>query len=312
MIENEWLSRFHDDIEARGWSKWTVGTCRTTVRLLNDFLDEKEVKDMKMDDLVRFKAFLLKRKGNKGRESVSSETIRKHINNVASFLEFLADEDYMDEFPMRRFRQKYMKHETKNAGRGQKRKLLKVDQMQRLISSVLDPNDKAMIVVLAKTGLRAQELMSLNVSDVDMDEWNLRISETGKRSRMDVYIDDETRMVLERWLRHRRHVASRTEKALFLNHDGKRIEHHQLNSRVKRYASMLGYHDEDSKHLEDHYTPHCFRHFFTTHLLRDGMRRDFVQYLRGDSRRETIDTYYQMDLLEVKEQYLKHIPKFNL
>jgi len=49
--------------------------------------------------------------------------------------------------------------------------------------------------------------------------------------------------------------------------------------------------------------------FFTTHLRRAGMRREFIQELRGDSRREAIDIYDHIDFKELKEAYLACIPK---
>ena len=47
----------------------------------------------------------------------------------------------------------------------------------------------------------------------------------------------------------------------------------------------MGVHNSDSPRLEDHFGPHCFRHWFTTWLLRNGMPREYVKELRRQKRR---------------------------
>ena len=42
------------------------------------------------------------------------------------------------------------------------------------------------------------------------------------------------------------------------------------------------------------------------------MRREFIQELRGDSRREAIDIYDHIDLKEPKEAYLACIPQLGI
>jgi integrase/recombinase XerD len=60
--------------------------------------------------------------------------------------------------------------------------------------------------------------------------------------------------------------------------------------------------------MEDHFSPDCCGHWFTAYLRRAGMTREFVQELRGDSRKEAFDLYNHIDLKELKEAYLACIP----
>jgi integrase/recombinase XerD len=75
------------------------------------------------------------------------------------------------------------------------------------------------------------------------------------------------------------------------------------------WAEKVGLHDPVSPRLEDHFTPHCCRHWFTTHLRRAGMPREFIQELRGDKRRDAIDIYDHIDMDELRRAYLAYIPK---
>ena len=81
---------------------------------------------------------------------------------------------------------------------------------------------------------------------------------------------------------------------------------------VGEAAESVGLHHPESDRMEDHFCPHCCRHWMTAHLRRAGMRREFIQELRGDSRREAIDIYDHIDLKEPKEAYLACIPQLGI
>ncbi|GEM_PF-2209533 len=66
-------------------------------------------------------------------------------------------------------------------------------------------------------------------------------------------------------------------------------------------AEHVGLHNPGSDQMEDHFSPHCCRHWFTTHLRRAGMTREFILVLRGDVRREAIDIYDHIDKKELRE-----------
>lgn len=79
-----------------------------------------------------------------------------------------------------------------------------------------------------------------------------------------------------------------------------------------KYAKNLGFQNSDSISLEDHFNPHCFMHWFTTWLLRNGMPREYVKELRGDKRGESIDVYHHINKEELRKAYLAYIPKLGI
>lgn len=310
-MDNDSLEEdFFDDVELRGWSKWTTKGCRYTLNIFRESIEDKSYVDIDQHDLKRFLKDIKDRKGRNG--EIATETIRKHINNLASFYEYLEDEDYVVKSPIPKFRRRYISNNYRTGARGQKRQIIDLPKMRVFIGSILDPQDQAMYTLLAKTGLRAQELLSIDLAEVSLEEMTINIKATGKRKNMDVYFDLETRRLLERWLSIRHETANEGERALFVTDVGNRMSHVILNKRLKRYAEEAGLHDSDSQNLEKRFTAHCFRHFFTTELLNSGMPRDYVKELRGDSRTETIDIYNHITPEELKRSYLQHIPRFNL
>lgn len=78
------------------------------------------------------------------------------------------------------------------------------------------------------------------------------------------------------------------------------------DSRAQHFWERLG------GALEIRFCPHCCRHWSCTHLFRAGMRREFIQELRVDSRKEAIDIYNHIDKKELRESYLAHIPQLGI
>jgi hypothetical protein len=54
------------------------------------------------------------------------------------------------------------------------------------------------------------------------------------------------------------------------------------------------------------------RRWFTTHLIRAGMARDFMKDLRGDVRDKAIDSDNRIDKKEFRESYLAHMPHLGI
>jgi len=78
---------------------------------------------------------------------------------------------------------------------------------------------------------------------------------------------------------------------------------------VYKATMRVGQHNPASERMEEHFSAHCCRHWFTAHLRQAGMRREFIQELMGDSRMEAIDIYDHIDLKELKEACLACIPQ---
>jgi integrase/recombinase XerD len=97
-----------------------------------------------------------------------------------------------------------------------------------------------------------------------------------------------------------------------VNNDGGRLNRNGVYLAVTKAAERMGLHNPNSDRTEDHFSPHCCRHWFTTHLRRAGMPREFIQELRGDVRKEAIDIYDHIDKKELRESYLAHIPQLGI
>lgn len=131
--------------------------------------------------------------------------------------------------------------------------------------------DGAILAVLYATGMRAAELVALQVSDANLEECMIR-----KPSRFGIQLplgvaEDPLRLYLVEGRPSL--VKTYEEEALFLNQRGRRLSRQGLWLVVKRWASALGFGDDVS--------PHTLRHTLANHLLSKGVSAREVQRVLG-------------------------------
>ena len=242
--------------------------------------------------------------------SYSGKTLENYFSALSSFCDYLAYEGLADRNPILPFRKRYLRqYKADRLSPDSSRKLISIEQMRLLINSILDPRDRAIVTLLAKTGIRRKELIKIDVDDIDWEEQSIQLKPHPKRSNLTVFFDDECARILQRWLKTRKNYnLSLGCKALFVGERGERLERHGVYSIVTKHAEKVGLHNPKSKRIEDHFTPHCCRHWFTTHLRRNGLRREYLKELRGDARKEAVDIYDHIDKKELRRAYLAAVP----
>jgi integrase/recombinase XerD len=303
------LEEFKEDCVLMGMSHGSILSYLSAIRIFLRFLSDKN-KDFDQVDKTVLKAYidylLNERK-------VTYPTLKAHFSAISAFYDWLVLEDLVPANPVPTIRKRYLRR-YKN-GQGLEtggRKLITVEQMARLVNSILNSRDRAIVTLLAKTGVRRGELVKMDVQDVDLDGMSIKLKPTAKRTNKLVFFDDEAKQVLLEWLRMRKAYARADCQALFVTEAGGRINKNHVYDIVTRHAAHLGLHDPNSENTEDRFTPHCCRHWFTTHLRRNGMPREHVQELRGDARPDAMDIYYHIDPDDLRKSYLAHIPRLGL
>jgi len=301
---NDLVQRFHEDCNLRNMVSAMDYIYRAKEYCL--FLETKG-KNPLTADREDLRAFLsrLKERGLK------LKTIDRIFTCLSAFYEFLIIDELVEYNPILPFR-KYCLRRYKSDSDSEIRKLIGVEDASRLANSILDSRDKCILVLLFKTGMRAGELVSLDVTDVDLDEGEVTLKLKKKRSNRVLYLDNEAIAVLQRWLAARKNRRGAEDQALFISKTGTRITIKSVEILIEKHAERVGLHDPRASRLEEKFTPHCCRHWFVTHLIRAGMPMDFVKELRGDTRGEAIDIYNRIDKKELRESYLAHIPQLGI
>ena len=303
----ELIRQYREDCEIRGMSPESMRRYISSLKIYNQYLQERHLDLLNVDrNILRSFLEYLRKERN-----VGLKTIGNYFTSMAMFYEFLEYEGYVDKNPVHSVRKRYIRR-YKDNDEGQMRQLISVDDMAKLINSTLDVRDKAIITLLAKTGIRRKELITLDVDDIDWVDQSIRLKPTPKRTNRTVFFDDEAAIILHRWKMARETRNEKGSNALFINNLGTRLNRNGVYLAVTRPAERLGLHNPNSDRMEDHFSPHCCRHWFTTHLRRAGMAREFIQELRGDVRKEAMDIYDHIDKKELRESYLAHVPQLGI
>jgi integrase/recombinase XerD len=302
------ITEFEEDCVTRGITPETTRRYLSSLKIFDKYLEDNgyDILNSDKDILRNFINYL------RNDRKVSQRTIETYFAALASFFGYLEYERYIDKNPVYEVRKRYLR-KYKDNDDGQTRKLISIDEMGKLINSTIDVRDRAIITLLAKTGIRRNELIKLDVDDIDWVEQNIRLKPTPKRTNRTVFFDDETARILHRWIRSSQETRNKFKtNALFISNKGGRLNRNGIYLAVTRPAEKLGLHDPNSDRMENHFSPHCCRHWFTTHLRKAEMPREFIQELRGDVRKEAMDIYYHIDKKKLRESYLAHIPQLGI
>lgn len=307
IYDEDLLTGFFTDCKLRQLSDGTIRHYKSVLSTFTSYLSRngKGVRDADREAFKGYISYLLDR-------DCAYKTIENHFSALSTFYDYLVYEKIVPHNHVLDIRKRYLKR-YKNDVRGGKRKLISIEEMSLLVNSIMDLRDRAMTLTFAKTGLRRRELISLDVGDIDLVDLTVQIKPdaTKKRSNLTVFFDYETANVLRKWIDRREEYAK--SEALFVSYDkGKRLTRSSVYRAVVKWATKVGLHDPNSDKLEDHFTPHCCRHWYTTYLVRGGMRREYVKELRGDARREAMDLYHHIDREALKKEYLACIPKLGV
>ncbi|VVB97398.1 Tyrosine recombinase XerA [uncultured archaeon] len=296
---------FLQDAQAQGIDKRTLQTYRSYLK----FFMLQSKKSHNLVDKNDLKSFLLILKDR----GLSPSSVNGYFAALNSFFDYLEEEKIIPVNFVPSFRRRYLKNilrDVKKDAYNSRRQLISVEKMRELINSTLDPRDRAIMVLLAKTGIRRNELINIDLEDIDWDIMSITLKKTPKRTNLIIYFDEECARVLKRWLKLREEInVDPKQRAVFINQENERLKRNGIYSMVIGYAKRIGIHNPKSKDINVRFTTHCFRHWFTTHLLSNGMSREFVSELRGDSLNETIDIYNHINKSDLREAYLAYIPK---
>ena len=307
--DQELLTQFVSDSELRGLSPGTLASYRSILRSLSRYLSMRNLSlaDLDTTILLDFLATLRSKK-------YAQSTISNYFSAISSLCDYMLFEGWLLNNPVKIIEKRYLRmYKKRRIGYSSgERKLISIKEMASLINSTLDIRNKAIITLLPKTGIRRGELINIDLDDIDWEKQSIRLKKHPKRSNTLVFFDDETSQILQAYLKIREGRAELDEKALFISERGTRLKKNGIYNLVTSQAEYLGLHNPSSPKVEDHFTPHCCRHWFTTMLARAGIDKDLLKELRGDARRESMDVYRHIDPEELRKAYLASVPELGI
>jgi site-specific recombinase XerD len=167
----------------------------------------------------------------------------------------------------------------------------------------LDVRDRALLELAYSAGLRAQELVDLDVEAIDPDAEEVRVEGKGGKTRV-VPAGEPAWRALERYLERARPIlaaAGDGERALFLSKSGRRLSTSDVRRRLGLQTRRAA--------IQGGISPHTLRHSFATHLLEGGADLRSIQELLGHASVSTTQTYTRVESKRLKSVYSRAHPR---
>ena len=174
-------------------------------------------------------------------------------------------------------------------------RFLRDEHIARLFNVIRSRRDRAMILLLLRTGMRIGELLHTRLDDVNLNERRIEIFEAQKnRVGRVVYISDDALTALKRALAERDRISD----YVFYGHRGRPLSYEAARCIFQKYLAMAGL-------AHKGYTLHALRHTFASELLNAGMRLECLQQLLGHSSIEMTRRYARLTDNTRREEYFK-------
>ena len=196
-------------------------------------------------------------------------------------------------------------------------RVLKREEVELLLDRIpaktpLEQRDRALLELAYSSGLRAEELVSLEVGAVDFDAETVRIEGKGGKTRL-VPVGEHALAAIARYLERSR-PALRTERGegaaaqlepMFLSKTGRRLSTSDVRRRLRTWTRVTQ--GRAPALAQAH--PHTLRHSFATHLLEGGADLRSIQELLGHSTISTTQVYTRVESVRLRAAYARAHPR---
>ena len=268
----------------------TVASYMRDLRQFASYADDRQLKvrDITQSNVSTYLDYL-------AGQGKSPATVSRSLASLKGFFTYLVGEAVIDRNPAL-----HVATEKKLP------QVLTGKEVERLLaqpkcSDMKGYRDKAMLELLYATGIRVTELISLNLTDVNLAGSFIRCESKGKERIIPLYPAAVDALAVYMQNIRPKMIADIDEQALFVNVSGDRMSRQGFWKIVKSY--------QEKAHIDKDITPHTLRHSFATHLLENGADLHSIQEMMGHSDISSTQVYAQLVKQHLKSVYNKSHPK---
>jgi len=261
----------------------TLHSSFTSVRLFLDFYAKSGKRDLEAMERTDLEAFIEYEQDRGLRIS----TVRTRLACIIAFLHFLIEQDLIPLSLLKRRIKLKLPEVLPRA--------MHPADVKKLLSVIDDIRDRALILLLLRTGMRIGEALGLRLNDLDMQDRKVHLFQ-GEKNSMGrvVYLSDDVLGALKLWVRRR----DPNKEFVFYGRNNKPICYSTGRSRFVQYIQKAGLEQKG-------YTVHCLRHTFASELLNAGMRLECLQQLLGHQDIEVTRRYARLTDRTREEEYFR-------
>ena len=283
----------HSSVE-KGLSDNTVAAYRRDLIRLGAFLEKRKL-DLAGAGASDLAAFL----DSLYRDGLGARSVARYLSSLRGLYRYLQNQDRLEEDPTA---------DLRTPGRSRTLpKHLTLHEVDQLLDAPdpetpLGSRDQAMLQLLYATGLRVSELVSVQLSDLNIEMGVLRTVGKGHKTRLvpvgrtaldaiEAYMSGSRRAILKR----------RDSQYLFVTARGSAMTRQAFWKLLGRYRLMAG--------IGKPITPHVLRHSFATHLLERGADLRSLQLMLGHADISTTQIYTHVLRTRLRAVYDAHHPR---
>ena len=267
----------------KNYSLHTLRAYRNDLKSFFDFLREKGESEIDNRAISRYIGFLLK-------YGFDTKSVARKLSSLKSFFKVLKKIGQITENPADLIKTPKTKRHLPG--------FLTYQQIEEGLA-IDNLRDRAIIETLYSCGLRASELVGINIGDIDFNRDEVKVKGKGNKERI-VPIGRVAKDAVVGYLKVRPAIKNQ-EESLFLNYRGERLTTMSLQRIVRKYLIRVA--------KVSGTNPHILRHSFATHLLENGADLRAVQELLGHASLSTVQIYTHLTMKHLKNIYTKAHPR---
>ncbi len=261
----------------------TLASSFTSVMLFLGFYGvsgKREIGEIERADLEAF----IEHEQDRG---MHISTVRTRLACIIAFLHFLMEQDVILGSLLKRGIKLKLPDTLPRA--------MNPADVRKLLSVIEDTRDRALMLLLLRTGIRIGEALGLTLNDLDIGDRKVHLYE-GEKNSMGrvVYLSDDALFALKLWLRRR----DKNKEFVFYGQGNGHLCYSTGRGLFVKYLKKAGL---DQKG----YTVHCLRHTFASELLNAGMRLECLQQLLGHQDIEVTRRYARLTDRTREEEYFR-------
>lgn len=281
-------------IEYKELSENTLESYKRDIRQFEAYLKEHGLSLEKVTKTVIIAYLIVLQKTGK-----ATSTISRSLASIRCFYQFMLNERYIDTDPSANLESPKVEKKLPSVLTKKEVELL---LEQPVPTDAKGARDKAMLELLYATGIRVSELISLDISNVDLDACVIVCKSSEVKSRtiplghiavkyLRIYLDDYRKKL----------CPDKDNTLLFVNFHGQKMTRQGFWKIIKYYTAKAK--------INKTITPHTLRHSFAVHLIENGADLQAIQEMMGHSDISTTQIYSKLNRNKIKEVYSKTHPR---
>jgi len=162
--------------------------------------------------------------------------------------------------------------------------------------------DKAIIMLFFTSGLRLEEMTSLVLGDIDLDNNSIKVLGKGGKERYSNFDKFTNELIIKYLAKIKKYplLKSNINNNLFVDKDNKSLSRNKIQYIVMNNLKGLSL---------SSYGPHTLRHSFATHLLNKGVGISAIQSLLGHAKLSSTQIYTHVSLEKLQNTINKAHPR---